>query len=87
MTHDAFQDVPPPGEGLTAYDKAHLRLYLRLLDAHSENADWTEVVDVLFKIDPAAEPERAQQVFGSHLQRALWLSRNGYLNILGPTRS
>ncbi len=57
-------------------------LYLRLLDAAEEGADWREVVRALFEIDPAADPERARLMHQSHLERARWLSREGYRYLL-----
>lgn len=82
VTKHSYQDIPPPGDEPTSYDRAQLRLYLRLLDADAEGADWREVVDILFKIDLNTELERAKQVHASHLRRAKWLSDSGYLTIL-----
>ena len=59
MTKEDFLDQPPDGAALTAYDQAHLKLYLRLLDADADGADWKEVVEVLFGICAKTEPERA----------------------------
>lgn len=40
MTQSApqFFDEPPPGQGLTPYDREHMVLYLRLLDAARDGA-------------------------------------------------
>ena len=59
-----------------------IKLYLRLLDATTEGADWQEVVIVLFGIDPAQEPTRARAVHDSHLERARWLAQTGYRDLL-----
>ena len=67
---------------LTDYDREHLVLYLRLLDADEEGADWREVVSVLFEIDPERHPERARLMHQSHLERARWFSREGYRDLL-----
>jgi len=80
-THD-FLDDPPGGAALTAYDQAHVRLYLRLLDAEAEGADWTEVVETLFGISPKAEPERASRVYQSHMDRAKWMTKSGFCELL-----
>jgi hypothetical protein len=77
-----FLDHPPAGPALTAYDQAHLKLYVRLLDAESEKADWREVVEVLFGLDPAAEPSRALHVYTSHLERAKWMTTSGFCELL-----
>ena len=53
---DPFEDVAPSGDELTAYDRAHVKLYMRLLDATADGADWREAVQVIFGIDPEAEP-------------------------------
>lgn len=89
MTVDSvpsFQDEPPGGEALTPYDRAHMALYLRLLDAHRDGADWREVAEVLFRLDPVAEPDRCRSLHDSHLARARWLSEQGYRELLRDSR-
>ncbi len=81
-TTPEFMDAPPPGPELTAYDHAHLVLYLRLLDAARDGADWREVVQVLFALDPAQDPERCRQVYEAHLARAQWMTQHGYRELL-----
>ena len=54
-----FDDIAPVSDELTEYDRAHIKLYMRLLDAADDGAEWAEVVNVLFGIDPVREPERA----------------------------
>jgi hypothetical protein len=72
-----------PGEpALTAYDKEHAITYARLLDAEAANADWREVARVVLHIDPLSEPERARSAFESHLERAKWMARHGYRQLL-----
>lgn len=78
----AYLDQAPTDPTLTDYDRENLVLYLRLLDAAEEGADWREVARVLFDIDPAADPERARRMHQSHLERAQWLSREGYRDLL-----
>lgn len=82
VTKDDFLDQPPAGAALTAYDRAHLKLYVRLLDAESEGADWREVVAVLFNLDAGAEPKRALHVYTSHLDRAKWMTKSGFCELL-----
>ena len=84
MNSSDFQDQPPQAPGLTDYDRKHLQLYIRLLDADEEGADWTEVVRVLFGLDPKRDPERARRVYDSHLSRALWMTRHGFADLLRP---
>ncbi|MFT8988724.1 MAG: DUF2285 domain-containing protein [Gluconobacter albidus] len=84
MTKEDYLDQPPGGATLTSYDRAHLKLYLRLLDADAEGADWTEVVEALFGICPKVEPERAKWVHSAHLARAKWMTQSGFSELLGP---
>ena len=78
MSDATFLDEPPESSTLTDYDRAHMKLYLRLMDAATDGADWREVVAALFGLDPAHEPERARRVYDSHLARARWMTTDGY---------
>lgn len=73
-----FSDEAPTGDQLTEYDRAHVKLYCRLLDAEADGADWEDAVEVLFGIDPRTEPERARRIHSSHLARARWMTERGY---------
>lgn len=73
-----FRDDAPSGDTLTDYDRAHLKLYLRLLDAEADGADWREAVEILFGVNPVLEPERARRMHDTHLARAHWMSEHGY---------
>lgn len=84
MTIPSFQDRPPDSDRLTSYDECHLVLYIRLLDAAAEGADWREAVRILFGLDPDCEPERARIVHDSHLARARWMTTTGYRELLRP---
>ena len=44
---ESFQDIAPSGQDLTDYDKSHVKLYMRLLDAAADGAHWEEAVRVL----------------------------------------
>lgn len=77
-----FLDAPPHSTELTAYDRTHMKVYMRLFDAATEGADWREAVAVIFGLDPFAEPERARRVHDSHLARARWMSEHGYRRLL-----
>ncbi len=78
----AVADTAPTAEWLTGYDEQHLVIYLRLLDAAAENADWREVAQLVLRIDPAEDPEHARHVWESHLQRARWMTTSGYRHLL-----
>ncbi len=75
-------DEPPQCALLTEYDRAHFKLYLRLLSAEIESADWRQVVSVLFGIDPSEEKIRARRVYEAHLSRARWMTTEGYRQLL-----
>lgn len=83
---ESFEDAAPDGDELTDYDRSHMKLYMRLFDAHSDGADWREAVEVLFGIDPRREPERARRVHDSHLERARWMTTAGYRHLLRQSR-
>lgn len=78
----AFSDEPPQGSSLTEYDREHLALYIRLLDSADEGAEWTEVVRILFGLDPNRDADRARRVHDSHLARARWMTEHGYSDLL-----
>lgn len=82
MTAPDFLDEPPPCATATDYDMKHLKLYVRLLDAEADGADWREAVAILFGIDPHDDPERARHVHESHLLRARWMTEHGYRDLL-----
>jgi hypothetical protein len=86
VTQEAFLDQPPESPALTSYDRAHMKLYLRLLDADADGADWREAVPILFGIDPDQEPERARLIHNTHLARARWMTERGYRQLVHEGR-
>jgi len=79
---DVADTAPADPATLTPYDHEHAITYLRLLDADAEGADWREVVKLVLHIDPAREPARAQKAYESHLERAKWMTEQGYRLLL-----
>lgn len=77
-------DDVPWSDGLTAYDQAHLIVYLRLLDAEADGATADEMARVVLGIDPREEPHRAQRALASHLRRARWMTEHGFKRLLEP---
>src|SRR5260370_2536671 len=77
MTSTAFDDQPPQSSSLTDCDRQNLALYVRLLDAAEEGAEWTEVNGDLFGNDQDQDREPDQLVHDSHLDRALGLTQLG----------
>ncbi len=82
MTDKDFLDEPPESEALTDYDRAHTTLYLRILDAAADGADWREVVSVLFDLDPDDDPKHTRHIHDTHLARARWMTEHGYRHLL-----
>ena len=79
MTRSGLRDRAPQDPGLTDYDRDHGVLYLRLLDAEADGADWREVVRILFEVDPFKDRGRAELMHATHLSRARWLRDGGYI--------
>ena len=82
MAPTGYLDAPPDSAELTDYDRAHMKAYMRVLDAATDGADWSEAVAVIFEIDAEVEPERARRVHDSHLARARWMTEHGYRELL-----
>lgn len=74
--------VVPWDDALTDYDRAHFKLYMRLIDAEDSGATLAEMAQVLFEINAGAEPERARIAVESHLARARWMTEVGYRLLL-----
>ena len=79
-----FLDEPPEGDNTTEYDREHAALYLRLLDAEAQRANWREVVKVIFGLDPTADFARARRVYDNHLARARLIAASGHRDLLAP---
>ncbi len=77
-----YLDKPPSSQTLTSYDREHMKLYMRLLDAERDGADWCEVVQVLFGLDPERDPEHCRSIHAAHLARARWMTEHGYRELV-----
>ena len=78
----AIAATAPTDAALTGYDEQHLVVYLRLLDAEADGADWREVARLVLKLDPTVDPEGARRTWSSHLERAHWMTKSGYRHLL-----
>lgn len=87
MTQQGFQDEPPHSSVLTPYDRAHMTLYMRLLDAARDGADWRDAVRTLFDLDVGQDPQRARLIHDAHLARARWMTESGYRQLVGESES
>jgi len=81
-----FLDEPPTGDALTAYDREHMVLYLRLLDSARDGACWREAMQMLFQLDPDCEPGKCRQIYDAHLARAQWMCDHGYQELIRESR-
>lgn len=81
-SHLPLQDAPPISDSVTPYDLAHAKIYLRLLDADNEGAPWQEAATVVLGLDCGLEAERAQRMHSTHLERARWMTRQGWKDLL-----
>ncbi|WP_299364088.1 DUF2285 domain-containing protein [uncultured Paracoccus sp.] len=77
-----FLDKPPSSQTLTSYDREHMKLYMRLLDAERDGADWREAVQVLFGLDPEHDPKHCRSIHDAHLARAHWMTEHGYRELV-----
>lgn len=75
-------DLAPMERDITLYDEAHFVTYLRLLDAETDGADWTEIARIVLHRDPATDLGRTKACWESHLARAQWMTKVGYRRIL-----
>jgi len=71
-------DEVPWSTRLTEYDEAHFLVYLRLLDARSKGASDEEMVRIIVEADPNKKPDKALKSMRSHLERARWMTEEGY---------
>jgi hypothetical protein len=80
-------DQAPSADNLTGYDREHLVIYVRLLDAEADGADWSEVARIVLQIDHSQEPLRTRRAWESHLARAKWMTERGYRHLLPSHRA
>jgi hypothetical protein len=74
-------ETVPSGDLVTDYDRAHLQLYIRLLDARSAGTSSDDMCRLILEIDPTSDRDRAQKLLASHLERADWMSSVGFRQI------
>ena len=79
-------DAPPLSNHVTDYDHAHTIIYLRLLDAAADQADWREAARIVLGLDVDGDPQRARRVHDAHLARARWMTTTGYRELAAGRR-
>jgi hypothetical protein len=75
-------DLAPADGTITLYDGSRAVVYLRLLDAVGEGADWREVARLVLDRDPNQDEAGGRRCYDSHLARAQWLSEQGHRHLL-----
>ena len=78
----SFVDDPPSSDSVTDYDRQQAGLYLRLLDAEAQRANWRDVVKIVFGIDPSSDFARARRVYDGHLARAHLIAAGAHRDLL-----
>ena len=71
---------------MTEYDVGHVETYVRLLEAANEGMAKDEIARRILGIDPDAEPQRAREAVKSHMARARWMGKVGYLLLAAGDR-
>ena len=75
-------DEAPTAATITEYDERHFIIYLRLLDAATQNVPWRKVARDVLRRDPSRQTGRVKRCWESHLARARWMSEQGYRQLL-----
>ena len=65
-------------EVITFYDRQHIVTYARLLTAERERVDWRDGVREILLQDTDRDPKQARICWESHLERARWISTEGF---------
>ncbi|AQR61855.1 hypothetical protein BZG35_09475 [Brevundimonas sp. LM2] len=76
----------PTGTELTDFDRDHVKTYLRLLDAESAGADPSSVIGTVLRFPAETSEDQAVAAHSRYLQRAQWMSAEGYLPLISDSR-
>ena len=82
MTASASIQTLAPEGPVTAYDRDHATVYLRLLDAETAGADWRVAAEIVLGLGANVTEADARRIHDSHLARAHWLVDGGYAELL-----
>lgn len=72
-------ELVPWSDTLTAYDEAHLSLYLRLLDGRQAGLSDVALCRTILALEP---DERGRAVLDGHMRRADWMTQQGFRQLL-----
>ncbi len=78
MSAERYLETIPQIGSITDYDRMNMVLYMRLLDATKADAEFAEVMQVLFGLDASEDPDRCRRIYDAHLARAEWMAATGY---------
>ena len=78
---------PPVSDHLTDHDRAHFKIYLRILDGVADDADPAEIARVVLGADMDRNPERGYRLFEAYHARAVWMTKHGYRELAGLDRA
>ncbi len=59
-----------------------MRLHTSACSMQADGTDWREVSQLVLRIDPDREPDRARRAFDGHLAQAKWAAGAGYKQLL-----
>ena len=77
-----FLEYPPQDEEVTSYDRQHLDIYLLLLKAEEQGADWKVSYKKIFDDEPDNNLAQPHIIYQSHLKRARWMTTHGFKFLL-----
>ncbi len=77
-TYPAVAERAEWSEAITYYDRQHIVTYARLLSAERDGVDWREAVREILLQDPDQHPKEARICWESHIERARWISTEGF---------
>ena len=72
--------MPTCSDHITTYDRAHLLLYARLLDAAATGTGEDEMIRDLLELEP--DNAAAARSLEAHLARARWMRETGYRQLV-----
>jgi len=77
-----FRINPPVSKAITEYDPRCFKLYLVLLDAEKSRAKWEDIYEQVFGHEVGTDFRISRAQYQSHLERARWMTINGYSHLL-----
>ncbi|NJL73614.1 MAG: hypothetical protein HC888_19885 [Candidatus Competibacteraceae bacterium] len=82
----AVADQAPTCDAITDYDRAHLAVYTRLLDANRDGASPEDMARAILGLEIQNNNDQIQSILNSHLDRARWMSTRGF-QLLANTKT